>query len=536
MSRMLRASAIMAAGTLVSRVTGFVRTIILAAAIGTGLMGDAYQAAYTIPYSILDLLILGVLSSVVVPMIVRAQREDPDGGRAYEQRLLTLSTLALTVVAVLAVLAAPLLIDLYTDWRAGSREFAVAVSLARYILPQLAFFGVGAIAGAILNTRDRFAAPMWAPVLNNVVVIGVLLAYIAVSTARGDISKVTEGDLALLGLGTTAGIVAQALVLIVSLRRAGFSFRPRFDVRNARLGEMGRAGVWTIGYVVVTQLGLILTTNLATAASKVAPGHGIAAYNFAFQLFQLPYGIIGVSVITAMLPRMSRSAGEGRLDELRSEFASGVRLVGSVMVPISLLLMVLGPAMTVLIFGHGDTSSESAVYIGNVLQVFGLALVPFSIFQLLLRVFYSFGDTRTPVFVGAGTTAVNAVLMLVASFTLPAEYVVMGLAFAYTVAYTVGATVAWMMASRRVGGLGGWTVGSALTRMYVAAMPTAVLALAAVWGVQQAFGILGTVNALIILGVGGGLGGALYLVVAHKMRIPEVNSIVGMVAGRVGRY
>lgn len=535
MSRMLRASAIMAAGTMVSRVTGFVRTIILSAAIGLGLMGDAYQAAYTIPYSILDLLILGVLSSVVVPMIVRAQQQDPDGGRAYEQRLLTLSTLALTVVAVVAVLIAPLLIDLYTDWRPGSREFEVAVSLARFILPQLAFFGVGAIAGAILNTRDRFAAPMWAPVLNNVVVIAVLLAYMGLSTARGNIAKVTEGDLALLGLGTTAGIVAQALVLIVALKRMGFSFRPRFDVRNARLGEMGRAGVWTIGYVVVTQLGLVLTTNLATAAGAAVKDHGLVPYNFAFQLFQLPYGIIGVSVITAMLPRMSRSVGEGRLDEVRAEFGSGVRLVASVMVPISLLLMVLGPAATVLIFGHGASSPENAIYIGNVLQVFGLALVPFSIFQLLLRVFYSFGDTRTPVFVGAGTTAVNAGLMLVAYFTLPAAYVVMGLAFAYAVAYTIGAAVAWMMASRRVQGLGGWTVGSALTKMYVAALPTAVLALAAVWGVQQVFGALGVVNSLIILAVGGGLGGALYLVVAHKMRIPEVHSIVGMVAGRVGR-
>ncbi|MEU4548908.1 murein biosynthesis integral membrane protein MurJ [Nonomuraea dietziae] len=535
MSRMLRASAIMAAGTMVSRVTGFVRTIILAAAIGTALMGDAYQAAYTIPYSILDLLILGVLSSVVVPMIVRAQQQDPDGGRAYEQRLLTISTVALTVVAVLAVLAAPLLIDLYTNWRPGSREFDVAVSLARFILPQLAFFGVGAIAGAILNTRDRFAAPMWAPVLNNLVVIGVLLAYIVVSTGRGDISKVTTSELALLGLGTTAGIVAQALVLIVALKRAGFSFRLRFDVRNARLGEMGRAGIWTIGYVVVTQLGLVLTTNLATAAGAAVKDHGLTPYNFAFQLFQLPYGIIGVSVITAMLPRMSRAVGEGRLDDVRSEFGSGVRLVASVMVPISLLLMVLGPAITVLIFGHGASAPENAVYIGNVLQVFGLALVPFSIFQLLLRVFYSFGDTRTPVFVGAGTTAVNAVLMLVAYYTLPAAYVVMGLAFSYAVAYALGAIVAWTLASRRVQGLGGWTVGSALTRMYIAALPTAVLALGAVWGVQELFGALSLVNSLIILAVGGGLGGALYLVVAHRMRIPEVTSIVGMVAGRVGR-
>ncbi|MER7365306.1 murein biosynthesis integral membrane protein MurJ [Nonomuraea wenchangensis] len=535
MSRMLRASALMAAGTMVSRVTGFVRTMVLAYAIGTRALGDSYNAAYAIPYSILDLLLLGVLSSVVVPMIVRAQQQDPDGGRAYEQRLLTVATVALTVVAVLAVLAAPLLIDLYTDWAPGSRKYEVGVMLARFILPQLAFFGIGAVAGAILNTRDRFGAPMWAPVINNLVVICVFVTYALVSQARDNIDAVTTADLALLGLGTTAGIVAQAAVLIVALRRAGFSFVPRFDLRNARLGEMGKAGVWTIGYVVVTQLGFMLTTNLSSSAGDQVPGHGISPYTLAFQLFQLPYGVVGVSVITAMLPRMSRAVGEGRLADVREEFGSSVRLICALMVPVSLLLMVLGPAITVPIYGHGANSVADAVYIGNVLQVYGLALVPFAVFQLLLRVFYSFGDTRTPVYVGAGTTAVNAGLMVVFYLVLPARYAVMGLALAYAIAYGLGALLAWMLAARRVGGLDGWTVGMAMTRMYLASLPTAVLALAAVWGVTEAFGGLRFVSSLIVLAVGGGLGLVLYLGVAHRMRIPEVNSIVGMVARRVGR-
>ncbi|PZG22407.1 murein biosynthesis integral membrane protein MurJ [Nonomuraea aridisoli] len=531
---MLRASAIMAAGTMVSRVTGFVRTMVLAYAIGTAALGDAYNAAYAIPYSILDLLLLGVLSSVVVPMIVRAQQNDADGGRAYEQRLLTLATVGLVLVAAVAVLAAPLLIDLYTDWDRGSTKFEVSVMLARFILPQLAFFGVGAVAGAILNTRDRYGAPMWAPVLNNLVVIGVFVMYAVVGTGN-DIERVTDSDLALLGLGTTAGIVAQALVLIVALRRAGFSFVPRFDVRNARLGEMVKVGVWTIGYVIVTQLGFVLTTNLASSAGNVVAGHGITPYTLAFQLFQLPYGVIGVSVITAMLPRMSRAVAEGRLDDVRGEFGSSVRLVCSMMVPVSLLLMVIGPAITVPIYARGATSVADAVYIGNVLQVYGLALVPFAIFQLLLRVFYSFGDTRTPVFIGAGTTAVNAGLMVLFYVLLPPAYAVMGLALAYAIAYALGAVLAWILASRRVQGLGGWAVGMAMTRMYLAALPTAVLALASVWVVTETLDGLGFLNSVIVLAVGGGLGMLLYLGVAHRMRIPEVNSIVGMVARRVGR-
>jgi putative peptidoglycan lipid II flippase len=324
-------------------------------------------------------------------------------------------------------------------------------------------------------------------------------------------------------------------VLIVALRRAGFQFVPRFDLRNARLGEMAKAGVWTIGYVVVTQAGFMLTTNLASAAGDVVKGHGISAYTLAFQLFQLPYGVIGVSVITAMLPRMSRAVADGRFDDVRAEFGSSVRLVCALMVPVSLLLMVVGPAITVPIYGHGANSVADAVYIGNVLQVYGLALMPFAIFQLLLRVFYSFGDTRTPVFIGAGTTAANALLMVIAHVLLPPRYAVMGLALAYAIAYGLGAMLAWWLASRRVQGLGGWAIGMAMTRMYLAALPTAVLALATVWGVTTAFGGLGFLTSVIVLAVGGGLGMLLYLGVAHRMRIPEVNSIVGMVAGRVGR-
>ena len=226
------------------------------------------------------------------------------------------------------MLAAPLLIDLYTtDWVPGSRKFEVAVLLARFILPQLAFFGVGAVAGAILNTRDRYAAPMWAPVINNIVVICVLLLYIAVAgTAARHRAGHQRPDSRCSAWAPRRASWPRPLVLIVALKRVGFSFVPRFDVRNARLGEMGRAGIWTIGYVVVTQLGFMLTTNLSSAAGDAVPGHGISPYTLAFQLFQLPYGVIGVSVITAMLPRMSRAVEDGRLDEVRTEFGSSVRL------------------------------------------------------------------------------------------------------------------------------------------------------------------------------------------------------------------
>ena len=539
MNRLLRAGAIMAAGTMVSRVTGFLRTAVMAAAIGTTLLGDAYNVAYQIPYILFDLLLGGMLSSVIVPSIVRAQQRDPDGGVAYEQRLMTLATLLLVSVAALGVLLARPIIELYTS-DLSPRGVEVAATLARYILPQIAFFGLGAIAGAILNTRDRFAAPMWAPVLNNLVVIGVGLTYIVIVGGTDDINEVTAGELALLGLGTTAGIVAQSIALVIALHRAGFRFRPRFDFRGSGLGELAKLGGWALAYVAVYQVGFVVTTNLATAAGVQAAAEGVdygagwTPYNYAYQLFQLPYGIIAVSVITAMLPRMSRFAAEGRFDSVREEFASGVRTVCSLIVPGGVLLMVLGPAVTVLIFSHGANSTEDAIYIGNVLQVFGLALVPFSLFQLLLRVFYALGDTRTPAFIAAGNATFNATLSVLLYLVLPARYTVLGLALSFAVTYVVSAAATWMLASRRVGGLGGRHVLEGLGRMYGAAVPCAALALGVLWATRTLLG-LGTVGAIVMLAAGGGLGAAVYFVLANRMRIPEVKSIVGLVAGRLAR-
>jgi putative peptidoglycan lipid II flippase len=539
MSRLLRAGAIMAAGTMVSRLTGFVRTAVIAAAIGTALLGDAYNVAYQIPFILFDLLIGGMLSSVIVPSIVRAQKNDADGGKAYEQRLLTVATTLLVGVAAIGVLLAEPIIELYTS-DLSPRGVEVAATLARYILPQIAFFGLGAIAGAILNARDRFAAPMWAPVLNNLVVIGVGLAYIFVVHGSDDIDEVSAADLALLGLGTTAGIVAQSIALVIALHRAGFRFRPRFDLRNSGLGELAKLGAWALAYVGITQLGFVVTTNLTTAAGARAVSEGVGygagwtPYNYAYQLFQLPYGIIAVSVITAMLPRMSRYVADGQYDMVREEFSSGVRMVCSLIVPAGVLLMVLGPAVTVLIFSHGANSVQDAVYIGNVLQVFGLALVPFSLFQILLRVFYSLGDTRTPALIALGNVAVNAALSLTAYVTLPAGRAVMGMAFAFTVTYTLGAGATWVLASRRVGGLGGRNVLDGLWRMYGAALPAAAIALGVLWAAGRFVGLT-TLGSVLMLAAGGGLGMAGYVLLAHRLRIPEVKSIVALVAGRVGR-
>ncbi|RJL32139.1 murein biosynthesis integral membrane protein MurJ [Bailinhaonella thermotolerans] len=536
MSNLLRAGAVMMAGTLMSRITGFARTAVIAAAIGLGALGDAYSTATVIPVILFDLLLGGLLSSVVVPMVVRARKTDPDGGEAYEQRLLTLVTLILIGLSVAAVALAGPIIGLYgSAWREEQRE--VATTLARFILPQIAFFGVGALAGAYLNVREKFAAPMWAPVLNNLVVIAVAVIYIAIgggSSAEG----ARDNELALLGLGTTAGIVVQSIVLVITLRRVGFRFRPRFDFNHSGIGDIARKGSWTLAYLGITQLGFMAITNLANwagvraAEANLPYDAGQIVYANAYNLFQLPYGVIAVSVITALLPRMSGYAHEGRFEELREEFAGGVRLVSAALVPAALLLVSLGPAITSVVFPFGNSSPQSAYYLGTVLQAFAIGLVPFSIFQLVLRIFYSLGDTRTPVALGLLNVVLNAGLGLVASLVLPPEYAVMGLALSFSIAYFVGSIVAWLVAARRVGGLDGPDVAFTITRMHLAALPMAAIALFSLFFASNTTGMTIPVS-LAVIAVGAGLGGALYLAIAHWLRIPEVRSIVGLVTGRV---
>jgi putative peptidoglycan lipid II flippase len=235
-----------------------------------------------------------------------------------------------------------------------------------------------------------------------------------------------------------------------------------------------------------------------------------------------------------MLPKMSGHVADGRLEEARTEFGSAVGLVSSVIVPAGLLLMVLGPAVTTLIFSWGNMTATNAPYIGNVLQVFGLALVPFSIFQLLLRVFYSFGDTRTPAVIAGINVMINATLSVVAYFTLPPRFIVIGLAFAFMIAYVVGGAITWVLASRRVGGLGGREIAVALSRMFIAATPGALVALFVLWLTSE-FTEMNALASAIVLAAGGGLGLLIYLVTAHRMRISEVGSIIGLVAGRLRR-
>lgn len=533
----LRSSAVMASGTVVSRATGFARTAAIAFALGTGPLGDAFNTALIIPFVVFDLLLGGILQSVVVPVLVRRRKQDPDQGIAYEQRLFTVVLLVLLAITALAVVAAPALISLYTG-NFTPQQHDLAVFFARFFLAQIFFVGVGGICGAMLNVRGRFGAPMWAPALNNLVIIAVAVSFVVITSASATVETITTGQVWFLGVGVTSGMVVQAVALSAALHAAGFRWRPRFDLADSGLGQIARLASWTLVYIGTTQVAFLVTTNLATRAGQlaradgVAHGAGFTPYNYAYQLFQLPYAIVAVSVITAMLPRLSGHAAERRYDLMRGEFSHGLRLAAAFIAPGALLMAVLGSPIAVLLFGYFNTSDTDASFIGQVLTAFALGLVPFSIFQLLLRAFYAMHDTRTPAFISMANVAVNAGVGVTAYVLLPPGVVVVGLAAGFGLSYVVGSIVAWVTLSRRLGGMDGRRVARSLVRLHLAAVPGMIFAFAMSLAFQTLFGV-GTLHSVLTLAAGGGVAALLYVLFARALHAREVIELIATVRARL---
>lgn len=539
----------MAIGTVASRGTGFVRTAVLAAALGSGALAESYNIPNTIPNAIYDLLLGGILTSVVVPLLVSAIRDDAAAGAQYAQRLLTVVAVVLGAFTVVGVIAAPWIVDLYARGLTGEQR-SLSVTLTRYFLPQVFFYGLSATMGAILNTRGRFAAPMWAPVLNNLILISVGVVFIHLTTGIPNDTltrlgvRLTHGEITLIGLGTTAGVVVQTVALLPSLSAAGFRFRPRFDWRGTGLGAAGRLGGWVLMYVAVNQIGFAVITNLGRAAGAAAAPTGQAAgghhdtfsaYMYAYQLFQLPYAIVAVSVITALLPRMSAHAANGRFDDVRADLSTGLRTSGVAIVPAVALLIALAPQITTVVFHglpHTRVSASDARYIGWILVTFATGLVPFAMFQLLLRAFYALHDTRTPALINVVSTAVNIGLDIGLYLVLPKGWRVVGLAAGFAASYWVALALTGRALSRRLAGIDGRRVLQTYVRIAVAATVAGGVAfgLAQLTVVLLGRDITGSIVALV---AGGGFGLAVLGSAMQRMRIGEATRVFDLMRSRI---
>ncbi|MBK3553080.1 murein biosynthesis integral membrane protein MurJ, partial [Streptomyces sp. MBT61] len=539
-SGLLKSSAVMAAGTLVSRLTGFVRSLVITAALGAAMLGDSFTIAYTLPTMIYILTVGGGLNSVFVPQLVRAMKDDEDGGEAFANRLLTLVMVALGLIVAAAVLVAPVLIQLMSSTIADDvAANSVAVTFARYCLPTIFFMGVHVVMGQILNARGKFGAMMWTPVLNNIVMIITFGLFIWVygtsAESQMGVDTIPPEGVRLLGIGTLLGLVVQALAMIPYLRETGFRFRPRFDWKGHGLGKTVKLAKWTVLFVLANQAGVLVVTQLATAAGKLSgkDGTGFLAYSNAQLIWGMPQAIITVSVMAALLPRISRAAHDNDPGAVRDDISQGLRNSAVAIVPVAFTFLALGLPMCTLLYASSGT--EAARSMGFILMAFALGLIPYSVQYVVLRGFYAYEDTRTPFYNTVIVAAVNAAASALCYVVLPARWAVVGMAFSYGLAYAVGVGVAWRRLRNRLGGdLDGAHIVRTYARLCMAAVPAALVGGAVGFGILELVGT-GALGSLAALICGGVLLLGIFFVAAKKMRIEEVNGLVGMVRGRLGR-
>ncbi|MFJ3801415.1 murein biosynthesis integral membrane protein MurJ [Streptomyces sp. NPDC090088] len=542
-SGLMKSSALMAAGTLVSRLTGFLRTLVMGAALGVGTLNDTYQVANTLPTMIYVLVGGGALNAVFIPQLVRSMKEDSDGGAAYANRLITLVVTFLGSVTLVCVVAAPEFIRIMSpSMAAHPDQMRVAVAFARYCLPTMFFMGIHVVMGQILNARGRFGAMMWTPVLNNILIIAAFGSFTWVfgTASRSGISAstITPQGIRLLGVGTLLGLAVQALAMVPYLRDSGFRIRLRFDWRGHGLGKALGLAKWTFLFVLVNQAGMVVVTRLATAAGATAektghPGTGITAYNYALLLWQMPQAIITVSVMTAILPRIARAAADGDHTAVRDDISQGLRTSAVAIVPCAFAFLALGvPLIQLLYAGAGE---EGARNIGFVLMAFALGLIPYSVQYVVLRGFYAYEDTRTPFFNTLVVALVNAAGSLAAYLLLPARWAVTGMALSYGLAYVIGVGIAWKRLRSRLGGdLDGTRVVRTYARLIGAALPASLAAGLVAARLMTAMHPP-AVAALTALAAGATVLIALFVLLARMMRIEEVNAMVHMVRARLGR-
>lgn len=528
-----RHSAVMAIGSLVSRATGFLRTLAITAALGGAAVGNAYTTAQIFPGMVYEFLIGGVLTSVVVPVLVRRRKADPDRGEAYAQRLLSLAVLVLGAATALALLAAPLLTWVYAG-DSGEDYRNLVTTLSYLMLPMIFFMGLSALIAALLNTRGHFAAPMWTPIINNLVVIGVAGLYIAIFGAKViEPEEMTPAQILLIGGGTLIGVAVQVAGLFPALRKVGFRWRWRFDFRALGLRELGRLGGWMFCYVAVTQLGLVVVFNLLNRAGEENAA-GPLIYNNVYLMLMMAHGIIGVSIITALMPRMSAAAADGRNADLAADLSRGTRMVTVVLAPVAVVYAVLAQPLSVALFRYGAFTEEDALATSLVLLVTALALIPFAISRLFTFAFYAVQDTKTPALVNIPVVALRILLQIGLFVVFAAEFTAAGLMLGNAVSYVVAAVATAWLLRIRVGRIGLGDVSVTFGKVLLASLGAALVGLIVV-KLLPGDTPPTRPESILQLVVGGGVIGATYVGLALALRLPEMNDVLGMVRRRLGR-
>ena len=539
-SDFIKSSAVMAAGTVVSRFTGLIRNLLTVAALGTALFADTFNVANTIPTILYILLAGGALNAVFVPQLVRSMREDDDGGSAFASRLLTSVTTLLFFITALGIVIAPLITRIYApkfSLPGFEAERSLTITFMRYCLPQILMMGIFVILSQIGNARGKFGPMMWAPVLNNLVGIAVLLIFLQIAP---DISAatITAEQSALLGIGTTLGFVIQAIVLLPVVRNSGLKLSLRFDWRNSNLGKSFRLGGWTLLFVLINQIGYLIIVKVATSAAVqaklegITTGVGFTPYSYAYFIFILPHSIITVSVITALLPKISRLAHEGNNDAVKKNLVDSLRNIAVVTAPSTVLFIAFGTSIASLLYA-GSSAADSR-QIGLVLAGFAIGLIPFSTMPLLLRGFYAYEDTKSPVIINLFATGAMMVLAIVAENLIPFQYVTIALAVILGLNNFLGTALSMRTLERRVGRF----PKRALMRTHVkllALSSVAMLPAFLLFTVIKSWAGSGLFATFSALAIGGTLFALTYIYGGRAAKVEEITTLYRQIRARFRR-
>ncbi len=522
-----RSSAMIAAGTMASRVLGLVRTMLLVTVLGEHAVGDAFAVANGLPNTIFNLISAGLLTAVFVPQIVRSAQHK-DGGNAFVSKLFTLSTVVLIAVTVLATIGAPLLVQLYAKGF-SSGQTALAVAFAYWCIPQVLFYGLFALVGETLNAKNVYGPYTWAPIANNIVSIGGLIAFMVMfQTPLAGLADWTPDRIALLGATATGGIIAQFLILLLFWKRAGLSLRPDFQWRGVGLGNVVKLAGWTFLMVIVAQIAGLVQSRIvsdASGAGESFPAQTIM--NNAWLVYVLPYSIIVLSIGTPYFTRISEHAAAGRKKELLADIDTSIRTLG-IFIVLATAALAAAAVPASRIFTSTPQSAQAA---SLVLLAYLVNLIPVAILFIIQRTFYVYGDTRTPFWFTVLQGGVVIITALLASWFVPLEFLALAVAAGQTLATIIQTVVAVLLLRRRIGSLNSRSWLTAYARFCAAGVVAGLagwgvyllLGGAGSWIVSSASGLVAQFSGVAGVAIIGAVAAVVYVLVLALLRAPELK-------------
>lgn len=529
-----RAATLMASGTMVSRVLGMVRQVLLLGVIGTAVAADTFQVANTLPNQIYLILAGGVLNAVLVPQIVKASKK-ADGGSDFINRLLTLCFVLLGLSTLVMTAAVPLLIRIFASSSWTAADFALANAFGYIAMPQILFYGMYTILGQVLNAHGRFTAYMWAPALANVVAIGGLLAFTGMGMpVEAEVPQWSDDMIWLLAGSSTAAVLLQALVLIIPLRRMGFRYKPTFGFRGVGLGTASVVALWTFAAIVLSQARFAVVSQVLTEAASRARDLGLAGagrtvFDTAFLLFMLPHSLITVSLATAIFTRVSHAVQDRDTAAVTADLRRALRLPAVFLIPISVGAVVVVPYVVPTIFFR--TSPADAEAIARVTIALLAGSVPMSWQFIQTRFFYAYEDARTPFFLQIIVSVIASVVALAALTFAPLQIAVI-VSIGQVLANIGAALGGFFLLRRRLGPLH----LKGVVRQNVRLLLASVLGAIAVWGLTLILpGPESSRLVLTAVTIGlCGLFGVITLALARFLRVSEVDDLLGPVLRRLG--